>query len=404
MLKSISVLFILSAVAQLIQLVVQPILANMLEPSEFSLLGKILALAAILVIAGNLQIHNCLIVTDSSEERKDLFAIGVVWLSVYSVAVVGMQLLTSELWERPATAGCFGIFLGVAIWVAGTTNLLAGYYSASRDFRHVGYLSVQRAILVSVAQYLMSWVSFANSLVVGLFTGELLVRLLNYSVFKDTWRRFSVFRMKQLFLKYRAFTFTGTVQESVSVIALMAPLYYFGERFGDHIGGNYAFAYRMAWAPGMLIASSVSSILLKNLASKQDWEIRSEVRWLPVQSLVIFVLAYLLLRGIILVVVPWLNMSWADSVGMMQWVSLWVAMYLAALKARQLFRVFHLQKWQLAIDLFIVCGMLLTFHLPGLSWSDALFASSVLGVFQNIIMIGAIVVIIRSSGLNDRIG
>jgi len=384
MLKNISILFISTLIAQLIQLAIQPFLANILDHSEFNFLGKVLSLASMFVIFGNLQIHTCLVVSNDKSEQRELFTVGFAWLTGYSIVIAIAQIGYSLFLGNSAEKDILGLYIGIAVWITGTTNLLVGYYSASGEFRRVGVFSIGRALAVSTMQFFLAQISFAYALVLGLFMGEFFIRLLHFKTFIDIQSRITLNGLRKSFSKYQAFIIAGTAQEFVSVVALMAPLFLFGEKYGDYVGGSYALAYRMTWAPGMLIASSVSSVMLKDMSGKSASQLKIDLQKSPFQSLIIFFSSLLILISISFLLDFWLDKSWDDSVEMMHWISFWVSTYLASLKARQLFRVLHLQRFQLAIDLFVASGMISIFYFFNLSWHDALVLSSSLGVLQNI--------------------
>lgn len=398
MFKSFSWLFFAHAFAQFIQLAMQPILTKYFSPADFNSLGQVLSLATILVIGGNLQLHTCLSVARSDETREELLRIGLGWLTSFSLVVILSALTISIISSADDVNVAWGISLGLMVWLIGTANLMFGYYTGIGDFKQSGYLSIGRAISISLAQLSMTLKPVGNGLLLGLLLGEFFVR----GVYKSFFRRLRFFSWCSNFMPVlrgqKNYVFFGTIQEAVSVLVLMTPLYFFGHRFGDEIGGNYVFAYRIMWAPVILIAGSISPILLRHL-SVMNTSVLLRAGWrLVAQSILIFCVSVIFLNFIFIPILDWwLDERWDYSVVMMGYISLWVSAYLSVLKIRQLYRVLLLQKIQLAIDLLIASMLILIFMYAPMSWNELIVISSLIGVAQNLLILIVFVFISRFS-------
>lgn len=397
MFKKIGWLFFANSFAQVVQLLTQPVLTRYFGPAEFNLIGQITSLATVFVIVGNLQLHNCLAVSRNEEEREDILNAGLGWLTCLSLVVILIAVVVSQFITKSNFETKQAIYLGLMIWILGTGNLIFGYFSGASNFRQAGYFSIKRAVFVSGAQFILALKPIGNGLILGVVLGEFAVRATTLNVVKkinfNSWLK----KLRISVKKYRDYTFFGTFQESVSVLVLMLPLYSFGFLFGDQIGGNYAFAYRMVWAPGMLLAASISPILLRHLSSIEKSILLRVNSQIILQAALIFLVSICVFHYVLIPAVDWwLDARWDIAMEMMASLALWVSAYLAALKVRQLYRVYRLQKWQLVIDIFIVTAMAIAFFILKLDSKKLILVSSLIGVAQNFTIIFVYIIFSKS--------
>ena len=360
-------------------------------------MGQIISLATVFVITGNLQLHNCLAISKNAEDREDILSSGLGWLTCFSFLVIIIAAIIPKAFAENNFSLEKAVYLGIMVWILGTANLTLGYYSGESDFRQAGYFSIKRAFLISSMQLAMALKPIGNGLILGIICGELTLRVTSVKIIKKLSLKSWHEKLKLNLKKYHDFTLFGTLQEFVSVFVLMLPLFSFGHLHGDEIGGNYVFAYRMTWAPGMLVAASISPIILRHLSSSnKDIAHYSDFR-LIFEFLLIFPVGVLCFNYLLVPIIDWwLASGWNIAVEMMAPLSLWVAAYLSALKTRQLYRVHRLQKWQLLIDAFMASSMAVIFFILKFDLKTLVVASSSIGVLQNFLIVVVFTAISKS--------
>jgi O-antigen/teichoic acid export membrane protein len=382
--------------SQAAQLIMQPVLAKYYEPHEFNLLGQIISLGSLLVILANAQIHTCILVCGQTSDRQALFYAGFVAVTIFTALIVTFGGLL-YMAGRPPMASMLCVYTGLMVWFLGTSNLLLSYFAAEGDFRRHGFFSLTRGISIPIFQLLFAVILMPTGLVIGILAGETVARVVGKDIFLSPQHKTTRTRALSALAKYRKVITFGTLQEMVAVAALMLPLYYFTTFFGEDVGGNYALAFRIAWAPSILIAGSLSAVLLRDLADRTEdqllkWDVKSAIE--PIVIFLATCSAYYLL--IIPAFAWWLDDRWAVAVGMLSWISLWVSSYLAALKIRQIYRVLHLQKWQLAVDLFVAVCILIAYIIGKDNWTTFLRLTCLIGVIQNFLLVAIFFSLCRS--------
>jgi len=397
MLKNVSWLLFASVLGQLIQFIMQPLLANVYDLEAFRLFGEVISLATILVVFANFQLQTCIVLLDE-EKRAAALVVGLLWL--FACVFLGGVASLLWFWLIDFSVDSIEKLLWVlpAILVIGSANLISGYYSGTGVFHVSAKFNFARAIFVPSGQFFLG-ASFKHSgLLIGYLLGEGLVRL----VFYKTYYRWALRKVKEtakcIWFEYRKFCIAGTVQESVSVLVLMTPLYFFSTEFGSVVGGGYAFAFKISWAPSVLIATSVSAVLFKVLADSRGSFDFGFLKNLFQAAIVFFVVwggyAFVLIPVLELV----LEKKWLESIGMVSVISVWVSAYLASLKIRQMYRVYGLQLWQLAVEVFVFVIVLTVFKTAD-GWREALYLSTAVGVVQNIAIFLLFFVAVKNGNL-----
>ncbi len=401
MLKNVSWLFVASVFGQLIQFVMQPLLANVYDLEAFRLFGEVVSLATILVVFATSQLQTCIVLLDE-EKRAPALVVGLLWLSAWVFFGGVASLLWFWLMGFSVEDMEKLFWISSAVLVIGSANLISGYYSGVGAFRVSAKFNFARAVFVPMGQFFIG-ASFKHSgLLIGYLLGESLVRLIFFKTYYYRALRKVKEAAKCIWLEYRKFCFAGTIQESVSVLVLMTPLYFFSTQFGSAIGGSYAFAFKISWAPSVLIATSVSAVLLKVLADSRgdcDFGFLKNLS----QAIVVFIVV---LVGYVIILVPILELvleeKWLESIDMISVVSVWVSAYLASLKVRQMYRVYGLQLWQLMVEIFVFVIVLTVFKIAD-GWREALYLSTAVGVFQNIAIFLLFFVAIKNFKLKAKV-
>lgn len=401
MFKNVSWLFFASVLGQLIQFAMQPLLANVFDLEAFRLFGEVVSLATILVVFANSQLQTCIVLIDEGK-RGAALAVGLLWLFAW----VFLGGVASLLWfwlmgfSVEKMEKLFWILS--AVLVIGSANLISGYYSGVGAFRVSAKFNFARAVFVPVGQFFIGSSFKYSGLLVGYLLAESLVRLIFFRTYYPKALRKIKEAAKCIWIEYRKYCFSGTIQESVSVLVLMTPLYFFSTQFGSVIGGSYAFAFKISWAPSVLIATSVSAVLLKVLADSRgdcDFGFLKNLS----QAVVVFVVVMV---GYMMILVPTLELvleeKWLESIGMISVVSVWISAYLASLKVRQMYRVYGLQLWQLMVEILVFVLVLTVFKMAD-GWREALYLSTAVGVFQNIAIFLLFFVAIKRVDLKTKV-
>jgi lipopolysaccharide exporter len=392
--KTISGLAAANVFSQGVQLVAQPWLARMYAPDQFGLVGQFTALTSIISIFGTWQIHNYLVLIKEKSEVQRMTRVGFSLTHLMSIVVLLVFLVfSSSIYGVQANSNLeLAILTTVLVVVVCYASLLRGSLTAEGHFRDMMWYIVVRGAVVILVQFLFGRIGILHGLIYGIIIGELVAQSRFLLTALSDLRRFTfsqpIKEIKVSFQRYREFMVSGSIQELVSVTALMAPLYFIGKVYGHETGGQFALAYRMIWAPFLLLVQSISPILYHYISKLNSSQINSNQILNPYINLVVFVVFSALCFPFIGPVFDFaFDEKWALAANMSSWIFLWAFSFFCALPFRVCYRILNKQRIQLYVDAVTLITVAVVFIVDGISNYQIVPMVCLIAIVQNLIIV-----------------
>lgn len=342
MLQQIKQLMLGNGLAQLLQFGSILILSRVYQPSDFGILASVQALAMVGSILITLQLHLTIPLSNTQD---------VALRTVLRVQNLSLILFLTALLPSIWFGGILVYALVLSLFL-GLTNAYTGYLVYSGSFRRMSFFYVLRAALIILMQISFSYIEIENGLVLATLFGEALsafyLRMIKIKSIGDD--KINIWSIKQLIVNNKAFSLYGTVQEIVSVSAFYSPLFMFSYKYGEEIGGQYAMASRLIWAPVVLVSSSIAQVLSHNYG-KQHYSGSLDLTW-HLRSNVLGLLALACLAGFTAQPVfhSILGEPWEMASQLLPIQLLWGVAFIMSTPFRVACRVYRLQGYQLLAD------------------------------------------------------
>ena len=347
------ILMLGNGTAQALQFSAIFFLSRIYQPEDFGLLAVVQSIATLLVVVATLQLHLTIpLAKDAGEARSTASNVETICLSICAFAAPVAFML-----------GGLASFAIVVTLALGLSNTYCSYLVFQGRFRSLAIFYVTRAVLIITIQLGLAAIEIPNGLLWGMVIGEILavcyLRLVKLRRLPVSLSVRSAFTLAD---RNRPFSVFGTLQELVSVSAFYAPLILFTQYFGENIGGHYAMANRLVWAPVILISSSVAQVLYHRFGKrvpysmKEVWDLGRErvlVAAVLIGSGVSFQFESLYLWA--------LGADWALASQLLPLQITWGGIFLLSTPFRVACRVLRLQKYQLLIDFAMVAAILVSF-------------------------------------------
>lgn len=384
-----------SAISQLIQLLNNVLLARIYDTSQFGIFAQVTALGSIIAIVGGLQMHQAMVLPINEGESSGLFATGFftstliaiisfITLSIFKENVFGNALHSS--------LPLFSSFLALVLCYG---NLLRGWQTARGNFRVLSVFTVIHSICIVFFQLGLGLLKIDNGLVYGVLIGELITSLF-FLLFKYSPKMSSIFPLlikpKTIFnyiRSYHQFSLAGTIQELISVLVLMLPLFMFSRVYGADVGGQYAVASRFAWAPILLVGSALTQVVFYNFSGLSIGELeKSSMMRFGKITLVILCVGCIgaLIFPLLLPLILGNNWSMAGTLGGL--VLIWATGFFLSIPYRVCFRVLKWQYAQLIVDAIVLLFMFILFiQFSKFSPMILMLGVAFIGVCQNLLLI-----------------
>lgn len=331
-----------NGLAQGLQFLSILLLSRMYYPDDFGLLAQVQSIATGAAILATMQMH--LVVPLSGDEAQARRA------AATAQTVCALLLLVSL-----PVASWFGQIAVAAVALAsfiGLSNTYSSMLVFRGDFHRLSGFYVARAVLVVTLQVAFALLSIADGLLWAGIAGEACAAAYLRLVVSgsSTGGLLPLGHVLDMLRRWKAFSIHGTVQEAVSVAAFYAPVLWFTSFYGEDIGGQYAMASRLIWAPVVLVSSSVSQVLYHSYGKQHAGGPLSVTEHLTLKTLMALAVACATAFVAQPLFHSMLGAPWELASQMMPLHLLWGAAFLLSTPFRVACRVLEIQRYQLLSD------------------------------------------------------
>lgn len=373
-----------NSLAQLLQFGSIFILSRIYQPSDFGLLAQVQSIAMIASIVLTLQLHLTIPLSKNHDEALET----VKHIQALSLRIFLVAFIPAFLYGDVALYAIFlSLFLGFA-------NTYTGYLVHSGSFEKLSFFYVARALLIIAMQIGFAFFEFEHGLIIATLMGEALsaIYLGCRSIYYMEGNGRPAGDLKLFVLNNKQFSIYGTIQEIISVSAFYAPLLLFSLKFGEDVGGQYAMASRLVWAPVGLVSGSYAQALFHKFgknAPANNSEIASIMpnMWIAITMLMVCGIAFNFNRITLYVI----GDKWELASLMIPIQGIWGLIFFMSTPYRVLIRVFRIQKSQLLIDFGMIMAFFALTFVRGLMPISLLCVMVFIVILQHILLIKAVV-------------
>lgn len=382
-----------TALAQVLQLVSQPLLTYLYTKESFGYLSLVVSIITFVSFICNFQFNNLILM--SKKDTSTIFSTGVVcsfileflcfiFLLIFSYFIFqenrGILLILTMLY---IVFYCFNVLFR-AVLLKNNKNKIYSFGILIRSVAVVG------------GQILLSYYSKSLGLVLGVVLSEFVLVLYGFIFYKNNIEfNLSIKDYIATFVENRKFLIIGTIQELVSTSMFISPLLLITYKFSYSIGGEFSVVHKLVWGPAFLLTQVVSPILLQYV-SREDFKdiylfnIKKSILFFCLTATFSFFSASFIFELL-------LKSDWYDAIWMSKYIVIWVISFIMSLPYRVLLRAEKKQIFQLPIDL----GLLLIFmtvFIFDYSFYSYIYILTIFGTLGNFLIMFASIRLIRNKG------
>lgn len=340
-----------TTLAQLLQLISQPLLTHLYTKESFGYLSVVISIVTFSALICNFQFNNLILI--SKEDTNKLFTSGF-YFSIFMEAIVFLLLFVFSYCFFEENRNelllltifyllfyCFNVLFRAVMLKEGKNNI----YS---------FGILLRSIAVVFSQILLSFYYKAFGLILGIVVGEFALIIFGFFYGRE-FVSFWGFKLKEILESIyleRKFLLVGTIQELTSTSMFLAPLVLIIYKYSYAIGGEFSVIHKLAWGPAFLLAQVVSPILLQyvtkdNFKDKFLFNKKYSVMFFCTAAIVAYYSCEIIFKFII-------KNDWYNAIWMSKYIVIWVLSFIMALPYRVLMRAEKKQVTQFFIDLLIL--------------------------------------------------
>ncbi len=272
--RNVLVLFSGTTLAQLIGLLVSPILTRLYTPEIFGVYALFLAITTILVNVSSAKYEMAIILPERDEDGFSLLVLSCIFVLILTLLAVGCVVgLNTQItrWLGNAAIGPWLYAVPVMVFLNGTYTALNYWNNRRQNFKRLATNRVLRSSLTAGTNVGLGLAGISGGLITGAIAGQAITTgLFVWQISKEerqlasltTWRA-----IKQQAARYKNFPRFLIASGFVESAAGQFPSILISSLFGIATLGFFSQAMRMIGLPMNLMAESIRDVF-KQAASK----------------------------------------------------------------------------------------------------------------------------------------
>lgn len=409
--RNVSVVMSGTAIAQIIAMVVVPVLSRLYTPEELGVFSLFLSIVTLFSVVSGFRYEVAIVLPKEDEEAARIFI-----LSCAAVFLVSLILLVVSLFfDRPIAALLSSpnlrpwlIWIPLSVCATGLFQALNNWSTRQKQYKNMSLSLITRSCSISAVQITAGITRFISSgLIVGQIVGQLIVSVLwsvklireNFPLFKA---EFKLDKIKKTARTFSEFPMYSTPQTLVNSLSQNLPIFMLSFFYGSTVIGLYALSLRLIQFPVNLVAQSVRQVLLQRVSEANQGEINMHAMFKKLT----LTLALLALLPCLLIILfgPQLfkiilGPEWMEAGIYASWMVIWMFLSFISAPALVLITVFGLQRRLLIYESLLLAARFAALFLGGTYFSveTCIAMFTLVGVVFNVYLIASM-----SKGSKER--
>lgn len=296
--KSVLKLIAGNTIAQAIPLLVSPLLSRLYAPSEYALLGLLLAGSNVLFEIYCLKYDRPVVVeSNKSYSLNILFLCFIISLS-FTVLLLLFFSSTDifSRFDKIDNVQIFSYVLPLITFFMSTVTAVYYWFQREQNFRMIVISKIIQMGSISGFSILFGYLYLKNGMVYGYLMGWFIVFLLVMLYgFKYDFelKELSAKRMREMFKKYIVYPKYNIATSVLYVAGLSFPYYYVPYLFGEEPAGYFNLCKQMLLVPLSFIGASFAQVYFKKISNNfnNNTPVFPVVREMLVPLLLVFVIS-----------------------------------------------------------------------------------------------------------------
>ncbi|NPA68443.1 MAG: oligosaccharide flippase family protein, partial [Chlorobi bacterium] len=264
-------LFTGTTVAQIIPLLISPVLARLYTPEDFGILALYMSFAAVAAVFATGRYELAIMLPEKNKDAVNVFSLSV-FTALFVSLIISVTIISfhDEIvsWSENDRMSFILYFLPLSVFSLGLYKSLNYWFNRNDKFKNIAVSKVV-ATSSNSAVSLASGIAGKNSYglvfgwIFGQFSSMLFLVLRMFKNYKDIFKYVSVTAVKASAIRYKKFPLFDIWSELLNVLSVQLPIVIITKFFGESITGYYSFAYKILLVPFSLLAFSMGQAFFK---------------------------------------------------------------------------------------------------------------------------------------------
>ena len=352
-----------NVVAQVIGLVVYPILTRMYAPEDFGLLNLFLSIGGVLAILSTAEYYYAIVLPKEEKDAEQVLGVGVLWL-VATTVLVGLSVVFSRpislLFKSPNLVLYYWL-MPLYVFAMGAWNLLNYWYIRHKEYNPISRYQVSQNVLSSGGKLGMGWGGvLQGGMIYSVVVAPLISLLSSWVSARKTLlpalRRISWRGVCEQACVYRNFPYFVLPRSFVNMLAGQMPILLLTPFFGGEAVGFLSLAILLGYTPIGTITRAIYQVMYQHTMEQvhEQKPIGQIFRKFILSASAIIIPVFVGLWFVLPDLTAWLlGAEWHVSGEYIRWMLPWLYVSLLSCSINYLFDVFMQQKWGLFFEVML---------------------------------------------------
>ena len=356
-----------NVVAQVIGLIVYPILTRIYAPEDFGLLNLFLSIGGVLTIISTAEYYYAIVLP---KEHKQ--AVAVLWTGVLCLILTGGVVCLSVFFATPIASLLKTPLLASYYWMMpfyvmamGGWNLLNYWYIRTTKYSRISHYQISQSILSAGGKMGFGYLGILQG---GMIYSVVLAPLVALVVSFITWKPIAILRKRVMNFnvswqdickqtkEYKNFPLFVLPRSFVNMLAGQMPVLLLTPFFGSKLVGFYSLALLLGYTPIGTITRAVYQVLYQQTTERvhKSLPIGNIFKRFIIYASIIIVPVFIGLYFILPEITSWIfGKEWYVSGEYIRWMLPWLYVSFVSCSINYLFDVFMKQKWGLFFEVLL---------------------------------------------------
>ena len=264
LIKSVLVLLSGTIVAQLVPIVLQPLLRRTYSPEDFGKYALFAAVLEIIVTINTLRLEQAVLVPKSDEESFKLVNVSFITTLIISFLVF---LLLPIIQYYTKLSIWYLLFLPLCSVFFGLINTGNYWFVRQSNFKDLSINKLIRRLVEGVFHLFFGLFFTKFGLFIGSFFGFLSAGI-HVLVKLKIRKLLSLDQYFSALKEYKTFIFYSVFPSLLNIVSLFIPLFIFNGKFDDFFTGQFDLTRQVLGIPLVIISGTISQVLVSNVTNK----------------------------------------------------------------------------------------------------------------------------------------
>ena len=351
-----------NVIAQVLGILVYPILTRMYAPEDFGLLNLFLSIGGVLILISTLEWYNAIVLPKEDQEAN-----AIVHISFFSLcATCVLVLLTipfsgsiATLFNLPRLASFYWL-LPVYVFLIGAWNILNYWYIRQKEYGRISGYQISQSLFTVGYKTAFAFLPFGGGLIFATILSPLCSLVLSiYMAGRKLFIPLFAFNRatcKKVAATYVNFPKYSTPRTILNYIVGQLPVLVLTPLFGERLIGFWGMALMLAFVPISIISKTLYQVLYRKTTEQVNagLSIAPFYRGFTILTLSVIVPAFIVLWFFLPALTAWLlGSEWQVTGEYIRWMLPWLVFSVLGGSTGYLVDVFFKQRAGLLFEILL---------------------------------------------------